>query len=277
MPLILREHTAKLGAWIDDVQQTWIGWSLPPAQRAIADVQWKRDDANAYCRRCGSSVGVGEATDSGCGSCRGKSTPVDAVVRLGAYTDGLRQWIPAIKYQRWSDMAELLGRQLGVALTESKFLDVSRCVVVPMPMPWQRRIYRGIDHTLAIAAAAAAQLHAPLVRMLAAANGRPQMALSSTERLRHGGRGLRVRRRLGGWKVSDVQLVLVDDVRTTGASMQRAARLLRQTCPASVIAAVLAVSDDRARRERANAVGQSQPQSGHEGRLSRPSDVPDMS
>ena len=251
MPLLLRQRTAKLGAWLDDVQQTWLGWYLPPAQRAITDAGWKRDEPDSYCRRCGSSVGAGEATNSGCGSCRGRATPVNALVRLGAYTDVLRQWIPAIKYQRWSDMAELLGRQLGVALTESKLLDVSRCVVVPMPMPWQRRIYRGIDHTLAIAAAAAAQLHAPLVRMLAATNGKPQMALSSTERLRHGGRGLRVRWRLGGWRLSHVQLVLVDDVRTTGASMQRAARLLRPLKPAAVIAAVLAVSDDRARRERA--------------------------
>ena len=250
---------------------------MPPAQRAIADTEWKRDEPNSYCRRCGSSVGAGEATKTGCGSCRGRAIPVDAVVRLGAYANDLRQWIPAIKYRRWSDMAELLGRQLGVALTESKLLEVPRCVVVPMPMPWQRRIYRGIDHTLEIAAATAAQIQAPLVRMLTAINGAPQVALSSTERLRHGGRGLRLRRRPGGWDLRDVQVVLVDDVRTTGASMQRAARLLRRSRPATVIAAVLAVSDDRVRRDRANAARLSQPHSGHGARPSSPSDVPDMS
>ena len=268
MALLLRKRTAELGAWLDDVQQTWFGWSLPPAQRAITDAEWERDEPNSYCRRCGSSVGVGEVTKSGCGSCRGRTFAVDAVVRLGAYMGDLRQWIPAIKYQRWSDMAELLGQQLGVALSESTSLDVSRCVVVPMPMPWQRRIYRGIDHTLAIAAAAAAQLHAPLVRMLAAANGKPQMALSSTDRLRYGGRRLRLRRRPGGWKLGDVQIVLVDDVRTTGASMQRAARLLRRSRPGSIIAAVLAVSDDRARRERGDAAKHVQPGSRIGGRLS---------
>ncbi len=268
MHLLLRKRSAELGAWLDDVQQAWFGWSLPPAERAVADAGWERDEPNSYCRRCGSSVGVGEVTKSGCGSCRGKSTPVDAVVRLGAYMGDLRRWILAIKYQRWSDMAELLGRQLGRALSESKILDVSRCVVVPMPMPWQRRIYRGIDHTLAIAAGAAAQLHAPILRMLTAANGRPQMALSSTERLRYGGRGLRLRRRPGGWDMRGVQVVLVDDVRTTGASMHRAARLLRRSRPAGVIAAVLAVSDDRARRERGDPTQQSQPGSRVGGRLS---------
>jgi predicted amidophosphoribosyltransferase len=201
--------------------------------------------------------------------------PVDAVVRLGAYTDPLRQWILAIKYQRWSDMAELLGRQLGVALIESKLLDASRCVVVPMPMPWQRRAYRGIDHALAIAGATAAELRAPLLRVLAAANGPPQVGLSPTDRLRRGGRGIRLRKRLGGWGLRDLQIVLVDDVRTTGASMQRAARHLRRVRPASVIAAVLAVSDERARRDRIAAARQSQPHSGLNGRASNSSDALD--
>ncbi len=275
MPLLLRQRTAELGAWLDDVQQTWLGWSLPPARRAIADAGWERDEPNSYCRRCGSSVGAGEATNSGCGSCRPRAMPVDAVVRLGAYTDPLRQWILAIKYQRWSDMAELLGRQLGVALIESKLLDASRCVVVPMPMPWQRRAYRGIDHALAIAGATAAELRAPLLRVLAAANGPPQVGLSPTDRLRRGGRGIRLRKRLGGWDFRDLQIVLIDDVRTTGASMQRAARHLRRARPASVIAAVLAVSDERARRDRIAAARPSQPHSGLNGRASNPLDALD--
>ncbi len=275
MPLLLRERTAKIGAWVDDVQQTWLGWSLPPAQRAIANGGWKRDDPDSYCHRCGSSVGAGEATGTGCGSCRNEATPVAGVVRLGPYIDPLRQWIPAIKYQRWSDMAELLGRQLGLALIESKGLDRSRCVVVPMPMPWQRRVYRGIDHALAIAGATAAELRAPLLRVLAAANGTPQVGLSRTDRLRRGGRGIRLRRRPGGWGLHEIQIVLVDDVRTTGASMQRAARVLRRARPAGVIAGVLAVSDDRARRDRIAAARQSQPHSGLSGRASSPSDALD--
>ena len=199
--------------------------------------------------------------------------PVAGIVRLGPYVDPLRQWIRSIKYQRWSDMAELLGRQLGVALTESKLLDVSRCVVVPMPMPWQRRVYRGIDHALAIAGATAAELRAPLLRVLAAANGTPQVDLSPTDRVRRGGRGIRLRRRPGGWDFRDHQIVLVDDVQTTGASMQRAARVLRRSRPVGVIAAVLAVSDDRARRDRIAAGGNSQPRPGLADPAPSPSDA----
>jgi predicted phosphoribosyltransferase len=60
-----------------------------------------------------------------------------------------------------------------------------------------------------------------------------------------------VRRRLGGWNLLDVDLVLVDDIRTTGASLKAAVRLLRSLKPRSVVCAVLAVSDAQARRARA--------------------------
>ncbi|HWB18803.1 MAG TPA: phosphoribosyltransferase family protein, partial [Phycisphaerales bacterium] len=49
---------------------------------------------------------------------------------------------------------------------------------------------------------------------------------------------------------SGVHFILVDDVRTTGASIRAAARLLRALKPAKIIAAVLAVSDARARELR---------------------------
>ena len=43
-------------------------------------------------------------------------------------------------------MGEALGRLLGTAVAERDVVDMDRIVIVPMPMPWQRRFYRGIDH-----------------------------------------------------------------------------------------------------------------------------------
>ena len=44
------------------------------------------------------------------------------------------------------------------------------------------------------------------------------------------------------------EVVLVDDVRTTGSTIRTAARLLRRLGPARIVAAVIAVADDRDRR-----------------------------
>lgn len=171
------------------------------------------------------------------------------MVRLGTYTDQLRRWVLQVKYhQRWAEMGLAMGNWLGQALQEGGLVPPGQTLIVPMPMPWQRRMYRGIDHARTIASGVAQCVNAPLVPILSRSNGPPQVLLSATERQRSGTRGLRLRRQVNGISLKGLNLVLVDDVRTTGASLNGAARLLKTLRPQAIIAAVVAVSDSRARR-----------------------------
>ena len=236
--------------WIEAVEETWLGWTHPPTRRVLSEVGWRPDSAADYCARCGGSVGPGEERrDTGCASCRGVSVGTDAVVRLGRYRGELREWIRAIKYRGWAEMAETLGRRLGGALGErpAGAIDPRRAVVVPMPMPWQRRVYRGIDHARVIALGAAAELDVPTVSILTKTNGPPQVSLPASDRSRRSG-GMRLSRRARRIRLDDMVVVLVDDVRTSGASLKAAARLIRRLRPRRVVAGVLAVTDDPSRR-----------------------------
>lgn len=250
MRVSLQKSLAKLGPWLDDVQETWIGWSLPPTGRAIDDAGWKQDDENEYCNRCGVSIGRGESTKTGCGSCRTSKINTDALVRLGPYIDDLKNWVCLIKYQQWHEMGDRLGKQLGVAIRDSGKIKFERSIVVPMPMPWQRRIYRGVDHALVIAGAVSSEIKVPLMKVLCKANGKPQVAMSKSDREKYGGKGIRLSKRLGGWDLTGLQIILIDDVKTTGASIRSATRILRKAGASDVIASVIAVSEDPARRER---------------------------
>ncbi len=241
----------RLGGYLDAVTETWIGWSLPPAGAVLEQSGWRPDEAGSYCRRCGSSLGPGEATPSGCGSCRGQPLPGNGLVRLGSHAGALREWVLAIKYRGWAEMGAALGRRLGQAIVRCDLIDPDRSVIVPMPMPWQRRMYRGIDHARVIAAGVAEVLRVPIVPVLAKANGPPQVSLATSHRRRHGAGGLRIRRRLGGWGLNGSTVVLVDDVRTTGSSIRTACRLLRPLRAQSIVVAVVSVSDESARRDRA--------------------------
>jgi predicted amidophosphoribosyltransferase len=238
----------------DRLIRSFIGWSLPPAEWAIDEAGWAPDDPRAYCGRCGSGVGPGEIDAKGCGDCRSHRPAFDRVVRLGSYSDPLREWVLSMKYRRWTEMAESLGNRLGDALVQRAAIEPGRAIVVPMPMPWQRRLYRGIDHAVLLADAVARALtgrelrtnraaRAPVIRLLTKRNGPPQVGLPATQRKTNLRDRMSVRREfrrddLAGWDV-----VLVDDVRTTGASLQAASKVIRTLGPRRVVAAVAAVAD----------------------------------
>ncbi|TVQ56535.1 MAG: ComF family protein [Phycisphaerales bacterium] len=236
---------------LDGLAGFWIGQSRPSPAEAVEHADWQADRPDAYCSRCGSTVGPGEATITGCGHCRGRTMGTDRIVRLGAYEGPLRDWVMGVKYQRWGPMGEYLGHRLGESLKASDEINRDRAVVIPVPMPWTRRMYRGIDHTEVIARAVASVLDAPLAKVLARRHGLPQTQLPRADRRRNAHRGMYQRFRLGGWPLEDLDLILIDDVRTTGSTLRAAARRLRPFRPRMILGAVVAVADEAARRRRA--------------------------
>jgi predicted amidophosphoribosyltransferase len=145
-------------------------------------------------------------------------------------------------------MAGHLGAELGRAIEAAGILVPGRAVIVPMPMPWMRRLYRGIDHARVTADGVAGVLRAPVLRVLSRSGGPTQAGLSRSMRMRFRGRGMAVRRSRRGWRLGAVDVVLVDDVLTTGASMRAAVRAVRGIAGGRVVAAVLAVADPPSRR-----------------------------
>lgn len=238
---------------VDAVMTAWLGETLPSPAVVIAAARWEADDPRTYCWRCGETTGAGEVDVAGCGGCRagigaGPSrriqAPCDRLVRLSAYADPMRTWIRRVKYgARWFEMGHALGWRLGVAVADLG-LDPARTIVVPMPMPWTRRLQRGIDHARVIADGVGESGGWPVVPLLRRLPSEPQAA--RTRNMRHrGGQGMRMRT---GARIQGLDVVLVDDVRTTGATLAAATRLMRTEGCARVIGAVLAVVDPPARR-----------------------------
>jgi predicted amidophosphoribosyltransferase len=229
-----------LRAYIDSVGATWIGYARTSAHEAILQSGWTPDPPQAYCQRCGGSVGPGEITAPGCGACRAGPALADRVVRLGVYRGDLRQWVLEIKYARWSEMGLALGDALGAAVASAGTRPAG---VVPVPMHWLRRHHRGIDHTRVIAFAAARRLGVPCAAALRRRGGPPQALLPASSRRLLPAAAFKIRPRIGGWPLAGADLLLVDDVRTTGATARAAVARLRRLRPASITLGVLAVVD----------------------------------
>jgi ComF family protein len=231
--------------------EAWLGLSRPVAGDAIERARFAPDPFESYCARCGESTGPGEAMPDGCGECRRKPAIADRVIRLGRYDPPLKEWISAIKYEGWTEMGEVLGALLAQRIAASRSIEPAKTIVVPVPMPWQRRLYRGIDHARLIAEGASRHLHLRLFPILTKRNGEPQVAVAAATDRRHSRKDwIRIRRRIGGWPLDGLHVILVDDVTTTGTTLRTCAKLLRSLGAERIIAAVLAVTDSPSRRGR---------------------------
>ncbi|HUS90909.1 MAG TPA: ComF family protein [Phycisphaerae bacterium] len=197
--------------------------------------------ALSACPRCGQTLGPNiPARENGCGACPETLPRFERVYRLGPYTGPLRLAVRGLKYHR---LLRLRGR-LSRLLAERILADGPDCAldaVVPVPMHWRRRLSRGFDHARSIAAGVARELGVPLGgEIVRVRNTPPQIHLPRTKRIEnvHGAFDVRSPATVRGAAV-----LLVDDVTTTGATANEAARTLLRAGARRVRLAVLAKSE----------------------------------
>ncbi len=201
---------------------------------------WEADGKERYCPRCGASAGPHSVTARGCAFCVDRPIAWDRITRLSAYAEPVDGWIKAMKFGRQWSWGPWLGERLA-GVVGSPF-DDRRVVVCPVPMPWRRRWSRGFNQAALIAEGLAAARGWPLVDLLRRTRHTvPQTRVASSRRAANIRGSLAARPiDLAGFEV-----VLVDDVKTTGATLTVCARLLKRAGARSVRAAVAAVADPK--------------------------------
>lgn len=168
-----------------------------------------------------------------CGACRERPPAFDRLFALWSYEEPLAAVIRALKFAR----LDYLGRHLGSALAEGYGSALSGAdLIVPVPLHWRRRLRRGYNQAERIARPLAARLGLPVAPLLSRSRATPpQTSLGKEERLTNLRRAFRVARPA---RVRDLHIVLVDDVATTGATLDAASAVLKRAGAAEVTAVV---------------------------------------
>ena len=195
-------------------------------------------DPLAACPACAATVGPFAVHDGKCGACRAEGFGFDAVRRMGVYSGQRRELVLRLKAASQQWLAErLVAAWLDRRGDELRGLGCT--AVVPVPMHWRRRLWRGSNHAATLSAALARGLGLPhrwgwLWRLRHTPEQKGLGRTARRENLR-GAFGVAEGAALAGERV-----LLADDVMTTGTTASEAARTLKKAGASFVGAAVLA-------------------------------------
>lgn len=144
---------------------------------------------------------------------------VDGTFSLGPYDSELGRVVRSAKYGSLNDVFDALGRRLGASLANR--LDAGVDVITNVPIPRRRRWNRGFDQGEVLGRAISRSLNVPYRSYLGRRHNEQQVGKTARQR-----RSLSVDDFTVHRSPVDQTVLLVDDVRTTGATLSAAAEAL---------------------------------------------------
>lgn len=173
-----------------------------------------------WCMRCGRRVAEGEEY---CGECREKRHFYERGRSLYEY-DSVAASIYRLKYGGRREYADFFGEQMGVYLGEF-IRNVHPDALAPIPLHRRRQAARGYNQAALLAEALGRATDIPVYAnlLVRVRNTAPQKKLNAEERQNNLKKAFIMR----GNDVKLKTIIVIDDIYTTGATIDEAARALK--------------------------------------------------
>lgn len=188
------------------------------------------------------------AQDNGpCPYCLGSGAPhYEQIVALGKFVEPIKSLVHKLKYHRRWTVGEEFGRLLARQDRVHRLLEEADCLV-PVPLHRLRQISRGYNQAEIVARALSSTRKIPICRPVKRArNTETQTHLHSRARRF---KNLKDAFRLVHPEcVEGKRVLVVDDVMTSGATLQIIARTLSPAAPRSLSAIVVGIADPLGRQ-----------------------------
>ncbi len=190
------------------------------------------------CKICGKRLK--DASEELCYDCAGNRHVFLQSKAVYVYSGGIKNAMYRLKYGNNRDAAHIFARDM--ARMHGRYLRRWGVdMVVPVPMNEKKRRERGYDQASLIAKALAAETGLPFSdrTLIRTRRTRPQKELNDTERRKN----LKNAFKIGQSSVKSRKVLLVDDIYTTGSTMDACAEVLLKAGAEAVYGMTVVVGD----------------------------------
>ena len=177
------------------------------------------------CKRCAIRMpNTGTGITGICGRCLAEAPHFDTTTTLADYVSPVDGMVMALKFTARLDLGQFFGQLLASRLPAMP-PSAREAVVIPVPLAFERTRQRGFNQSHHIARAFASATGRPLVldRLLRVRHTAPQQTLALKERRRNIRGAFAVEGRF-----SEQPILVVDDVMTSGSTLDEIARVLKK-------------------------------------------------
>ena len=193
------------------------------------------------CQRCGLPLDEHQTasfSESICRRCQRTPLQLDRLLAYAFYSGPLRQAIHQFKYEDLRGLAAPLGQLMAEGWRALAPRDLQPDLIVPVPLHPSRQRQRGYNQATLLAQELGASLQIPVVRevLVRIRATAPQVDLDAEQRQANVRDAFRCR----DTSLSGKRVLLIDDVCTTGSTLESACLALRETGTTSVWAYTLA-------------------------------------
>lgn len=219
----------------------------------VQRVSLSAEAPETLCRRCGDALGMESARFAAslgaveCTRCRTEPPAFARAVAFAPYDDEMREMLHALKFDGMRRVADhVLGAWMAETMLQLESEAARKLVVVPVPLFRERERERGFNQALLLARAGIRrlrklrpgwQLELRPELLQRVRDTRPMYALGPEQRRRNLQGAFRVS---DPTRVQDREVLLVDDILTTGATVEACARALLRAGAAKVWVATVA-------------------------------------
>ena len=204
-------------------------------EKCITEIEFIKED---YCLKCGKLI---LSNQDFCYDCQHSNRHFDGSRAVGLYDNGLKEYIKLFKYSKYRMLAEPLGDLMSNYT--NRFYDIDKFdIITYVPVHQNRLEERGFNQAALLAKRIGENLKIAVEDLLIRDEDTlKQSKLSRKERLKNLKSKFKIKDNIN---IDDKRILLVDDIYTTGATVNELSRILLDNGAISIKIITLAIGRD---------------------------------